>query len=334
MAIFELGNFALTTGFTIPNAKLAYDTHGTLNAAKDNAIMFPNFLGGTPQALEVFIGENLALDPRKYFIILPGQFGNGVSSSPSNTELPFDRGSFPPVNVADDVIAQHRLVTESFGIKELQLVLGWSVGALQTYEWAIRFPQMVKRAASIAGAPRPSPWTRLWLHTVIEESITSDPEWNHGFYTDARAVQAGLRRVGHVMSITLPPLGFYRDGSEVWRPLGFASVDDFVSRFWEGFMTPQDPNNLITQARKAHAADPSGGGDMGAALKKITAKMIVAAFIGDVMFPTAECKFDAERIPNAKYREISSRCGHLATFALFDEDKQAIDNVIREVLAE
>src|SRR5690242_13869628 len=104
MEIFELGNFQLTTGYTIPNAKLSYKTHGTLNARKDNAILFPNFLGGVPEALEIYIGEGMALDPRKYFIILPGQIGNGVSSSPSNTPAPYDRGNFPPITIADDVI--------------------------------------------------------------------------------------------------------------------------------------------------------------------------------------------------------------------------------------
>lgn len=331
MAIFNLGNFQLTTGFTLPNAKLAYNTHGNLNANKDNAILFPNFLGGTPEALEIYIGEDHALDPRKYFIILPGQFGNGVSSSPSNTPPPFDRGAFPPIHVADDVIAQRRLLTEQFGIEELQLVLGWSVGALQTYEWAIRFPDRVKRVASIAGAPRPSPWTLLWLRTVLEEPITSDPGWNNGFYTDAQAVQAGLRRQAHGMALTLPPGGFYTE--EVWRAIGFASVDDFIRGFFEAFMVPQDPNNLLCQARKARAADPSGGGDLAAALSRITAKTSVAAFTRDMMFPPAECKLDAERVTNAHYREIGSRCGHLATFGLFEEDKQAIDNMLRELLA-
>lgn len=330
--IFDLGNFQLSTGFTLPNAKLSYKTHGKLNATKDNAILFPHFLGGAPEALEIFIGEDRPLDPRKYFIILPGLFGNGVSSSPSNTAPPFDRGAFPQTNIADDVIAQQRLVTEKFGIDELYLVLGWSVGALQTYEWAVRFPHMVKRAASIAGAPKPSPWTRLWLHAVIEEPLTSDPAWNNGFYTDPQAVQGGLRRQGHGMALTLPPDGFYREGEEVWRSIGFASIDDFVSRFWEAFMLPQDPNNLITQARKTRAADPSGGEDIAVALRQIKAKMFVIAFTGDKMFPPQECKLDAERIPNAQYREVSSIGGHLTTFALTEQDRQAMDDVLQQVL--
>ena len=79
MDMFDLGTFPLTAGFTIPNARLAYTTHGTLNPAKDNAVVFPNFLGGSDQALEFYIGNDLALDPRKYFIVLPGQLGNGFS---------------------------------------------------------------------------------------------------------------------------------------------------------------------------------------------------------------------------------------------------------------
>jgi len=231
------------------------------------------------------------------------------------------------------VIAQQRLLSEQFGIEELQLVLGWSVGALQTYEWAVRFPHMVKRIASIAGAPRPSPWTRLWLSTALEEPLTTDPGWNKGFYTDAQAVQAGSRSMAHKTALTLPPHGFYREGEEVWRCLGFVSMNDFIARFWEAFWLPQDPNNVITQARKARTTDPSPDGDLAAALRRITAKTFVVAFTGDPMFPPEECKLDAERIPNAQFREISTAFGHLATFALSEQDRQAIDSVLREALA-
>ncbi len=332
MDMFNLGDFQLTTGVTLPNAQLAYKTHGTLSAAKDNAILFPNFLGGSAEALEAWIGEGRPLDPRNYFIILPGHFGLAPSSSPDNTAPPFDRGAFPAVHIADDVIAQKRLLNEQFGIEELQLVLGWSVGALQTYEWAVRFPHMVKRMASIAGAPKPSPWTKLWLKSVLEEPLTSDPAWNNGFYTDSRAVQAGIRCMAHATALTLPPHGFYREGNPVWRTLGFASVDDFIARFWEAFWLPQDANNIITQARKASAADPGAGGDLATALGRITAKTVVVAFTGDPMFPPEECKLDAERIPNAQFWQISSDFGHLATFALSEQDTRAVDAVLEELL--
>lgn len=332
MEIFELGDFPLSTGYTLPAAKLSYKTHGTLGPAKDNAILFPHFLGGAPEMLEGWIGEGRPLDPSRYFIILPGQFGNSVSTSPSNAPPPFERGAFPPVTFADDVIAQHKLVTEQFGIEELQLVLGWSTGGLQTYEWAVRYASMVKRVAAIATAPQPSPWTRLWLKTLIEEPHTSDPAYNGGFYASQAAMQAGLRRQAHGTALTLPPHNFYHD--QLWLQLGFASLDDFISRFWEAFWLPQDPNDLICQARKARAADPSGGGDLDAALGTISAQTLVIAFTGDPMFPPQEGKHDAERIPNARFTQIDSIFGHLATFGLSGDDVKAVDTALRELLAD
>jgi homoserine O-acetyltransferase/O-succinyltransferase len=124
--IFELGNYRLESGITLPNARIAYKTHGKLNAAKDNAVLFPHMWSGTPKAMEIFIGEDRPLDPRKYFIILPGQFANGFSSSPSNTPPPLNGGAFPNVTIGDDVVAQHRLITERYEITRLELVLGWS----------------------------------------------------------------------------------------------------------------------------------------------------------------------------------------------------------------
>lgn len=330
MEMFELGDFPLTTGYTLPSATLSYTTHGTLNAARDNAILFPHFLGGGPEGLEGWIGDQHALDPNRYFIILPGQFGNGVSTSPSNAAPPFERGSFPALTFADDVIAQHRLVTEHLGIERLQLVLGWSTGGLQTYEWAVRYASMVERMAAIATAPRPSPWTRLWLQTLIIEPHTSDPAFHGGYYASQEAMQAGLRRQAHGTALTLPPRGFYHD--ELWLQLGFASLDDFVARFWEAFWLAQDPNDLICQARKARAADPSGGGDLDLALKGITAKTLVLAFTGDPMFPPDEGRHDAERIPGATFQQIDTSFGHLATFGLDADDVAAVDAALAALL--
>src|SRR5919106_1708659 len=91
---FELEAFPLTTGYTLPDARLGYKTVGTLNAAKDNAVLAPHMYTGTAAFMETFVGEGRPLDPASYFVILPGQFGGGFSSSPSNTPPPYDRGQF------------------------------------------------------------------------------------------------------------------------------------------------------------------------------------------------------------------------------------------------
>lgn len=87
------------------------------------------------------------------------QIGNGLSTSPHNTDGPFSSGRFPHVRIGDDVRAQEQLLRERFGIEELQLVTGGSMGAQQTCEWAVRFPDKVKRAAPIAGTAKNTPTT-------------------------------------------------------------------------------------------------------------------------------------------------------------------------------
>ena len=147
-----LGDFELEEGGVLPDLQLAVSTHGELNDARDNCILVPTWYSGTHQIMEqVYIGPDRVLDPAEWFIVVVNQIGNGLSSSPHNTAGTGGMGMFPKVRIGDDVRAQHQLVTQHFGISELALVVGGSMGAQQTYEWAVRYPDMVKRAAPICG---------------------------------------------------------------------------------------------------------------------------------------------------------------------------------------
>jgi homoserine O-acetyltransferase len=327
----DLGSFALTTGYTVPNARLGFKTLGTLNEAKDNAVLFPHMFSGTSASMETFVGVGRPLDPAQYFVIFPGQFGAGFSSSPSNTPPPFDRAQFPPVAVADDVVAQHRLVTEHFGISRLHAVLGWSMGAQQTYEWAVRYPDMVPRAAAFAGTARTPVHNQIFIDTHTELLI-SDPEFKGGFYDDSAGIHVGLRRLAVAFSLMGLSSAFYRD--ELWRDLGFATVDDFRQGFIRGYFAPMDPNNLLAQNRKWRAADigSHAGGDVAAALGRITARFFVAPFSEDLFFPPEDCRLDAEAIPDGEFRPIETPMGHFGMFCLREQDRLAIDAVIAEML--
>jgi homoserine O-acetyltransferase len=331
--IFELGNFELENGITIPNAKLAYKTHGALNEAKDNAILFPHMWSGTPKAMEIFIGADRPLNPNKYFIILPGQFANGFSSSPSNTPPPFSGGMFPHVTIGDDVRAQHRLITEPYGIKRLELVLGWSMGAEQTYEWAVRFPDMVKRALPFAGTARTTPHDYIFVRSH-EDALKSDPAWNNGFYKRQSDVQVGLRRHAQIWSVMGLCPDFYN--KEVWREAGYTSLADFLHRFWEAYFAPMDPNNLIWMGRKWRHGDVSlhTGGDLKAALGRIKAKTYVVPFSRDMFFPPADCEAEQTLIPNSTFRVVESLWAHFAMFCMTSSDKEQIDGCIRDLLNE
>ena len=153
--LYDIGNLNLEEGGTIRGCKLAYVTLGTLNTGKNNAVLVPTWYSGTSKIMEqVYTGKGRTLDPEKYFIMIVNQIGSGLSSSPHNTPAPAGMGNFPNVRIGDDVRAQHKLITEKFGIESLALVFGGSMGAQQTYEWAVRYPDMVKRAAVVAGTAK------------------------------------------------------------------------------------------------------------------------------------------------------------------------------------
>jgi homoserine O-acetyltransferase len=155
---------------------------------------------------------------------------------------PFNGGGFPHVTIGDDVAAQHRLITEVYGIRHLQLVLGWSIGAEQTYEWAVRFADMVKRALPFAGTAKTTPHDFIFVRSR-EDALKSDPAWNNGYYAHQSDVHVGLRRHAQIWSVMGLCQDFYN--KEAWREVGFTSLDDFMHRFWEAYFAPMDPNNLI-----------------------------------------------------------------------------------------
>ncbi len=330
---FELGDFELENGGKIRGLKLAYATFGTLSERRDNAILFPSWYSGSSKILEqAYLGPGRALDPEKYFIILVNQIGAGLSSSPHNTPSPFNAARFPKVEIGDDVRAQHRLVTEQFGIEKLALVLGGSMGAQQTYEWAVRFPDAVRRAAPIAGLARSTAHNRLLMTTFIE-ALASDPAFDDGWYERASLVHRGLRRHARAFAVSgFSPALFNQRG---WRELGFTTAEDFVTAFVETHFLPQDPNNLILLASKWRDADVarSTSGDLAKALGRITAKTFVIAIEQDGFFPLADIAAEQALVPNSQLKRVSSIWGHLALFGTDNAYNAAIDLHLQELLA-
>ncbi len=330
---FNLGDFDLENGSRLRNLTLAYTTFGKLSPRKDNSILFPTWYSGTSKILEqAYIGKGRALDPSRYFIILVNQIGNGLSISPHNTPSPFNAAAFPRVRIGDDTRAQHRLVTEKFGIERLELVLGGSMGAQQTYDWAVRFPDAVKRAAPIAGLAKGTPHNRLLVETFTE-AITSDPAWDGGWYSPASAVHRGLRRQAKLFAAAgFTPRLFNEAG---WRDLGFTTAADFVTGFVENHFLPQDPNNLILLLSKWRDNDVSriAGGSLEAALCRITARLFVIAIEEDAFFPLSDIRAEQKLIPKSELKTLSSAWGHLALFGADPAFNERIDAYLKELLA-
>lgn len=330
---WDAGNFELADGGNIYDLKLAYAVHGKLNRRRDNAILVPTWFSGTSKIMEqLYIGAGRALDPAKYCIIVVNQIGNGISSSPHNTPPPWNMGKFPHVRISDDVRAQHRLLTEHLKVKSLALVVGGSMGAQQVYEWAVRYPEMVQRAAPIAGYAKNTDHDFLYTDTLIE-AITSDPNFNDGWYRTHTDVHAGLRRHAKIWSVMgLCPAFFAAEG---WRALGCTSLEDFQVGFMEGLFTQMDPNALLSMAWKWQRGDVSlnTGGDLKAALKRITARVFVMPIDTDMFFKVADCKVEQKMIKGAELRVIKSIGGHFGLFGFEPAYHEQIDQHLSELLA-
>jgi homoserine O-acetyltransferase/O-succinyltransferase len=328
--LYDIGDLDLEEGGMLPGCKLAVATHGQLNAAKDNAILVPTWYSGTSKIMEqAYIGKGRALDPDKYFIVVVNQIGNGLSTSPHNTP---DPATFPKVRIGDDVRAQHRLLTERFGLTSLALVVGGSMGAQQTYEWAVRYPEMVKRAAPIAGTAKSTDHFHVFLETLAE-SITSDPAFAGGNYRQSADVAAGLKRHAKLWAVMGWSTEFYQQG----RPaaLGFPTVGEFIDNFMAGYFAPMDPNDLLAQAWKCQHADVSRmtGGSLAQALGRIKAKTFVMPVSHDMFFASADCQAEQQLIPGSEFRPLTSIDGHLALFGAEPQFLAQLDANLMALLA-
>lgn len=330
--VFDLGDLRLDCGVVLPNAKIGYKTHGRLNADKSNVILYPTPFPAHHSDIEWLIGPGKALDPDKYFIIALDQLGNGLSSSPSNTPPPFDRMNFPPLAIRDDVAAQYRLVSEGFGVSTVALVCGFSMGAQQAFQWAVSHPDMVERIAPYCGTAKTTPHNWVFLESAAS-ALMADAAWMDGNYQQQPA--NGVRAFSHVFAGWAVSQPFYKH--ELYRPLGFNSLADFMTGFWEKRYAQRDANNLLAMLRKWQGNDvgatPGFGGDHERALRSIKAKALVMAGQTDLYFTPPDIEADAACIPGARYRVIPSLWGHLAGTGLDPADAQFLHREIKALLA-
>jgi homoserine O-acetyltransferase/O-succinyltransferase len=329
---FQLGDFALDSGATLPNAQIAYVTYGKLNDARDNVIVWPTWFTGTHEDHVWMIGDGDALDTSRYFVIVPSMFANGLSSSPSNTPAPFDRARFPHHTIQDNVRAQHRLLSERFDIQRIELVIGGSMGAFQAFQWALDHPDLVARIMPCCGASRCSPHCYVFLWGV-KAALVADSAYAGGDYSEAP--EAGLRAVGRVYAGWGLSQAFYWE--ELYRQLGHDSVDAFLVDFWEAFFVGVDANDLLSQLHTWQAADlaatPGYDGDIVRALGDIRAKAFLCPGEKDLYFPPEDMAREAEHMPNAELRPLPGPWGHQSDAGLDPGCMGELRRNARELLA-
>jgi pimeloyl-ACP methyl ester carboxylesterase len=209
---FALDNFELQSGAVLPDARLVYETHGRLSEGRDNAIVYATWYAGRHMDVAPAIGEGRALDPAKYFIVVPNTFGNGLSSSPSNTTLAPGTAEFPLISTADNVRAQYRLLTEHLAVRRVALVVGYSMSGQQAFHWGAHYPDFVERIAPICASPKTT--THNWLFLEgLKAALQADPDWS------ARGA-LGIRAFSTVYAGWFASQAFYRQGLHLMSPAG------------------------------------------------------------------------------------------------------------------
>ena len=328
---FELGELTLQSGQRLEDARLCFVTRGRLNAARDNAVLFPTYYGGTHIENLALVAAGRALDPERYFIVIPNLFGNGVSSSPSNHAT---QGGvhFPHVTLLDNVAAQQRLLLERFGIERLALAFGWSMGAQQAYHHAALFPERVERLLAVCGSARTSPHNWVFLEGV-KAALLADPTFAGGRY--AQPPRAGLAAFGRVYAGWAYSQTFFREG--LYRRLGHATPEALLQA-WEHEHEQYDANDLLCMLRTWQHADIAGspryGGNLDEALAAITARAIVMPCRTDLYFPVEDSRLEVARLRRGELRVLESPFGHVAGGPdRVPEATADIESALRELLA-
>lgn len=333
---FTIENFRLESGVTLPKAIIIYGTYGTLNAAKDNAVLLPSHYMAQSDGYDWLIGEGRVLDPKKHFLIMTELFGNGRSSSPSNTPEPFHGPRFPVTTIRDNVEAVRRLLEDGLGVHHLKAVIGFSMGAEQAFQWAVSHPRFVDKIAATAGT------ARCWPHGVVRldsqiRAITLDPAFKNGDYTEQPA--RGIETTGAVWLAWLYSQEWWK--RELWKKTDPAAANMTLVQYNEQaakeFFAGTDANNLILQMRTWQVHDvgttPGFGGSTEKALRSVTIPVLYMPSETDLYFPVTDARQESKWLRRVTFAPIPSLWGHTAGIGASPEDLAFIERKLRPFLA-
>ncbi len=331
---FVIHDLATEGGAVLPHARIVYGTLGTLNQAGDNAVLLPSHFMADLTGYDWLIGPGRALDPERLFLVTTELFGNGRSSSPSNTPEPLHGPRFPAMTIRDNVEAVHRLLTGELGVRHLRAVIGFSMGAQQALQWAVSHPDFMDRVVATAGA------ARTYGHGIVRlegqiAALTLDPAFAQGDYT--AQPEQGIRATSIVWLGWLFSQEWWR--RELWRadnPPG--TTFEQVVEHYRALFTGSDANDLILQMRtwEAHdvGATPGYGGDLQAALGAIRVPVLLMPSTTDLYFPIDDARFEAGLIPHGRLVPIVSLWGHPAGAGASPADLAFVNAQVAAFMAE
>jgi homoserine O-acetyltransferase len=351
--------FVLESGKKLDSVQIAYETYGTLNDNKSNAILIAHAFSGDahvagfhegdkkPGWWDAMIGPGKAFDTDKYFIICSNIIGGcGGSTGPSSvdpkTEKPYGL-SFPIITMVDIVNAQCRLI-DHFAIDKLLCVCGGSMGGMQVLQWVNSFPERVKSAIPVASAMKHSP-QQIAFNEVGRQAIMADPKWNQGEYYDDVQPEKGLavaRMIGHItyMSDESMEEKFSRKLKEEESSFNFSAdfeVESYLRYRGDSFVKRFDANSYLYITKAMDYFDLSEG-KLISKDKSVDTKFLVIGFQSDWLYPSYQLK---EMIQSLKIRgveatfcDIKSRYGHDAFLVEHDEQTKLMRPFLKRIFKE
>ena len=330
--VYDLGDFELQSGIVFSGARLAYKTYGELNQTGDNVVVLPTFYTGTHLRNEGYFGPGRAIDPARHFVVSVNMFGNGVSSSPSNTPAPCDAARFPQITLYDNVRAQYRLLTEVLGVRRVALVTGWSMAGCHSFQWGAQYPGFVDAILPFCASAKTSEHNIVFLEGV-KAALQADSTYDNGNYSSPP--EQGLKAFGRVYAGWAYSQTFYRE--QMYRQLGFDSAEALLQD-WERDHLAWDANDLLCMLWTWQRGDISANDlyqhDFAVSLAAIRARTIVIVCDKDLYFPPEDNQIEIEHISNGELRIYRSPWGHCVASPGNDPEFQKyLDQAIAELLA-
>ena len=316
----DLGHCTLDSGQTINHCRVGYRTFGALNAAGDNAVLMPTWLNGRTEDLLSLVGsapsKTRLIDTTKFYVVLLDSLGDGVSSSPSNSDD--QKGTdFPAITERDMVRAEYRAVTEVLHLKHAHAVVGVSMGGEQTFEWAVTYPEFFDLAVPIIGTPQLTSYDLL-SHTITEDAMLADPDYKDGKYGEK---QPALKLANELLKMQL---------STPQYRVTHTNRKDFPALLEEARKPErQDANDRMWQLKAVLAQDVMRGKSIEDVAKATRAKWLVIVSAHDhSVYP--EPALTWAKAAGAETYISDTPCGHL----IMECDAEQVSQRVGKFLAQ
>lgn len=347
----------LESGVRLGPVTLAYETYGTLNESRSNAILILHALTGDAHAAgfhegdkdpgwwDNMIGPGKAFDTNKYFIICSNVLGGckgstGPSSINPDTGRPYGL-DFPIITIKDMVNAQRNLI-DHLCIEKILSVTGGSMGGMQALQWVLSYPERVSSVIPIATTANHSP-QQIAFNEVGRQAIMADPNWNDGDYYGKELPAKGLgvaRMVGHITYMSDVSMNdkFGRRFKNNKKPFKFSpefEVEGYLQYRGDNFIKRFDPNSYLYITKAIDYFDLTNGKGLHELLKGITSCFLIIAFKSDWLYPAYQSQEIARACKlagvEAIYCELNSTYGHDAFLVEVEEQSHLIKHFLERV---